>query len=365
MEFSFTTLRLILQTNFAPIVSIFVLVAFIKTNVSFSDKINRSFLLISAACLLLTASDNMRFYSSQLDHPTFFRYLSTGVGYILRPTILYLLTGIASRYKSRRNILFIIPLIFCYILSTLSIFQLAHGIMFRFNEQNVNVRGPFGLFSHSLCIFYAIQIVYYSFKSYNHRFEPIVIIIMEFAAFFATVMEHSFHYDFVLSQTLISSIIFYYFYLLTQTYKRDTLTNFLTRRCFYLEANHILKYPMTLLSMDLNNLKLYNDTKGHAAGDQALVTVSQEMYKHFSKHAKLYRTGGDEFMAIFKKGNFDFIEGLVNNFQEDLKKTEYRVACGIASYTPGDDIEKIITICDERMYSNKIKIKKEEGFKVI
>ena len=99
--------------------------------------------------------------------------------------------------------------------------------------------------------------------------------------------------------------------------------------------------------------------------DKALVTVSQEMYKHFSKHAKLYRTGGDEFMAIFKKGNFDFIEGLVNNFQEDLKKTEYRVACGIASYTPGDDIEKIITICDERMYSNKIKIKKEEGFKVI
>ena len=94
--------------------------------------------------------------------------------------------------------------------------------------------------------------------------------------------------------------------------------------------------------MDLNNLKVYNDTKGHSAGDRALITVSQIMEDIFSKHAKLYRTGGDEFMAIFTKHDKAFVENLVADFQISLKATEYMVACGIAEYTPGDDIEKVI-----------------------
>ena len=50
---------------------------------------------------------------------------------------------------------------------------------------------------------------------------------------------------------------------------------------------------MIILSMDLNNLKLYNDTKGHAAGDRALITVTEIMDDVFARHAKLFRTGGD------------------------------------------------------------------------
>ncbi len=358
--------RLILQTNFAPVVSVFVLIAFIKTNVSFSVKINRVFLLICVVLLLLTASDNMRFFSAQLTYPTIYRYISTGCGYILRPTILYLLTLITGRFKSKRTLIIFIPLIFCTIISVLSIFQLGNGIMYRFSDDNICVRGPLGYTSHILCTLYAFQILYYSFSNYSHnKAEPIVIIIVEIAAFVASIMEHFYHYDFILSQTLISSIIFYYFFLLTQTYKCDTLTGLLNRRCFYLELNHHLKKPIILLSMDLNNLKLYNDTLGHAAGDKALVTVTQEMNKTFCKFAKLYRTGGDEFMALFTKSDMKHVEALVEAFQTALGKTEYRVACGVALYSPGDDIEKVITLSDERMYSHKVKLKNSESFKKI
>ena len=117
--------------------------------------------------------------------------------------------------------------------------------------------------------------------------------------------------------------------------------------------------------MDLNNLKVYNDTRGHAAGDRALVTVSQIMEDVFIPHARLYRTGGDEFMAIFTKGDKNFIEQLVEDFQTALKATEYMVACGIAEYLPGDDIEKVITLSDERMYSHKVKLKNSDSFKKI
>ena len=89
---------------------------------------------------------------------------------------------------------------------------------------------------------------------------------------------------------------------------------------------------MILLSMDLNNLKLLNDSQGHAAGDKALATVSQEMLKSFSKYAKIYRTGGDEFMAIFRRSNLQTVQNYIQNFQNSLKKTEYRVACGAAEH---------------------------------
>jgi len=287
------------------------------------------------------------------------------VGYSLRATMVYLVTVISSRYKTKKNIIFIIPLILCSFLSIISIFPFSKGIVFSFSKNNYLVRGPFGFFPHLLCGFYAIQIIYYSLKNYQHnRFEPVVIILIEIASFTAMFIEHCLGYDFVLSQTLITSVIFYYFFLLTQTYKRDTLTSFFNRRCFYLQLNHLLKEKIIILSMDLNNLKKINDNLGHAEGDKAIITVAQEMRKNFLKNTRIYRTGGDEFMAIFRKKDIAFVENLVKKFQESLKSTKFRVACGIAQYNPGEDINKTITLCDERMYTNKEKIKKEETVEI-
>ena len=361
MVFSFNLPRLLFQTNFAPVVSIIVLIAFIKTNTSFSDKINKIFLLACAGAIILTFSDDVRFITAHMDHPTKLRYISAGIGYATRPSILFCISKIAGRYNKRKNLYFIIPLLICIFVSLLSIFPAGKGIMFSFAPDNKFIRGPLGFLSHLVCGIYAFQIVFYSLKNYyNSKFEPVVVVIMGLAASTATLMENRYKFDFMLSQVFISSIIFYYFFLVTQTYKRDPLTHFLNRRHFYLELNRQMKNPMILLSMDLNNLKLYNDTKGHAEGDKALVIVSEIMNNVFSKHAKLFRTGGDEFMTIFSKQDSVFIEKLIQDFQEKLGETEYRVACGIAQYLPGDDIEKIITLSDERMYAHKMKLKTSE-----
>ena len=362
MEFTFSTARLLIQTEFAPLVSIIVLIAFIKTNVSFSDSTNRSFLLASAAAILLTASDSMRFITAHMDHPTIYRFISAGAGYALRPLILFRLTVISARSKIKNKYLMAFPIIICVAISVISIFPFSHGLMFSFTPDNRFVRGPFGYLSHIVSLFYAFQVVFYSLKNFMYnKYEPIIVIIMELAAFIATFMENRYKYDFVLSQVMISSIIFYYFFLLTQTYKRDTLTHFLNRRGFYLELKHLLKDPLIILSMDLNNLKVFNDTQGHAAGDKAIITVTTEMTRTFSKYATLYRTGGDQFMAIFKKSSISEVVNLVSVFQKNLEKTEYQVACGYASYTPGDDIDKIISLSDERMYENKVNLKQNKN----
>ena len=366
MVFSFSAARLLFFVNFPPIVSIIILVAFIKTNVTFSDIVNRIFFLACTTVFLLVVADSTRFVTARMDHPTFLRYFSKNVGYILRPLVIYLITLIAKRRKTQRVFLYSIPLLFCILANILNLIPSLKGIMFFCDENNVFHRGPLSYTPHIVCFIYALVLLYYSFKNFSHnRAEPLVVIIIEVAAFTAMVVEMLYDFDFILSQVLVSSVIFYYFFLMTMTYKRDTLTRLLNRRCFYLEINHLQKSKMIILSMDLNNLKVYNDTKGHAAGDRALVTVSQIMEDIFAKYAKIYRTGGDEFMAIFTKQDKSFIEKLVEDFQTALKTTEYMVACGLAEYTPGDDIEKVITLSDERMYSHKVKLKNSDSFKKI
>lgn len=76
MVFSFSAARLLFFVNFAPIVSIIILVAFIKTNVTFSDTINRVFFLVCAAAFLLVVADSTRFVTARMEHPGFLRYFS-------------------------------------------------------------------------------------------------------------------------------------------------------------------------------------------------------------------------------------------------------------------------------------------------
>ena len=366
MEFTFSVQRLIIQSDFAPIISILILIAFIKTNINFSDKVNHFFYISCVAAILLTFSDNLRFITAHMAHPTILRYISAGLGYTLRPLILYTISTIVTRHKRLNPYITAIPLLICAAVSLVSMTHYSNGIMFSFNAENKFVRGPLGFLPHVVSAIYAFQIIFYSLKNLNdNKLEPIAIIIMSTAAVTATFLENKFKYDFILSQVFISSIIYYYFFLMTQAFKRDPLTGFLNRRCFYLELNHLLKTPMVLLSMDLNNLKIYNDTMGHAAGDRALSTASAVMNDIFSKHAILYRTGGDEFMAIFIKQDIVLVQKLVEDFQSALHATEYRVACGFAQYTPGDNIEKVITLSDEKMYTNKVNLKNSENIKKI
>lgn len=361
MDYVFSKWQLLFQSDFAPFSCILILIIFIKTNSSFSDRVNRLFLLACVCSFLLVISDNTRFITAHMDKPCFLRYLSAAIGYSLRPAIVYLIAEIFGRREKNRIKYLELPLIICILVSFISMFKFGKGIMFSFTDSNVFVHGPLGYLPHIVSIIYGILIVKFAFRNVkNNGKELIVVVVLLLTGTFATYMESKFKFDFILSHVFVLGIAFYYFFLLVQTLKRDTLTGLLNRRCFYLEINHNLKNKMIFLSMDLNNLKIYNDTYGHAFGDKAIVAVSEIMDQLFSKKSKLYRIGGDEFMCIFYNSEEKEVLELVENFQKQLLKTEYRVACGVAEYTPKDDVEKIITLSDKRMYENKEMLKKQK-----
>jgi diguanylate cyclase (GGDEF)-like protein len=84
---------------------------------------------------------------------------------------------------------------------------------------------------------------------------------------------------------------------------RDPLTNLLNRRAFFERVNELLVSDhsgpvyLTMTMIDLDQFKQLNDTRGHVAGDQVLVTVSQALQASAPTRAIIGRVGGEEFLV--------------------------------------------------------------------
>ena len=85
----------------------------------------------------------------------------------------------------------------------------------------------------------------------------------------------------------------------------DELTGLYNRRYVYefteqvLSRAHGERFEVTVLLFDVDNFKHYNDTYGHATGDEVLRETSELMRRCSREHDLVGRFGGDEFVMIF------------------------------------------------------------------
>lgn len=85
----------------------------------------------------------------------------------------------------------------------------------------------------------------------------------------------------------------------------DHLTGAYNRRYFYHFTDQLLhraakeRFRVTLLLYDIDDFKRYNETYGHAAGDEILREITQLMRQVTRKHDIVARIGGDEFTVLF------------------------------------------------------------------
>lgn len=85
---------------------------------------------------------------------------------------------------------------------------------------------------------------------------------------------------------------------------RDSLTGLLNRRSFHRSVYELMMVHqspagiyLVMAMIDLDNFKHLNDTRGHGAGDQALVSVSAALRENCSSAAVIGRVGGEEFLV--------------------------------------------------------------------
>lgn len=129
--------------------------------------------------------------------------------------------------------------------------------------------------------------------------------------------------------------------------------------------------PFAMMNMDLNGLKLVNDSFGHLMGDQYILTFADIIGKALRDEGKIYRVGGDEFLYIATETTEDDLWNKVK-FIRRLEKIVARdekilfsidASFGIASSyeVESGDPEDVYILADKRMYQMKKNLKKERA----
>ncbi|RDS81065.1 diguanylate cyclase [Dyella psychrodurans] len=150
---------------------------------------------------------------------------------------------------------------------------------------------------------------------------------------------------------------------------RDALTNLLNRRAWTEAANSMLAeaidkgLPIALLFLDLDHFKVLNDRQGHAAGDRALVTVSEVLSTELRPNDLLGRYGGEEFVAMLHGVNQEQAVQVATRLCRRVHRLEIpvdqsdlflSVSIGLAMRSMGDTLETLVERADQAMYYVKL-----------
>ena len=150
----------------------------------------------------------------------------------------------------------------------------------------------------------------------------------------------------------------------------DEMTRLYNRRCFDDDLKEIrestLSDDFAIFSVDVNGLKKVNDTLGHAAGDELIKGAADCLALSVGKKGKVYRTGGDEFMAIVHTDGPEEIRRTIKKKAAEwhgVYSDEVTVSIGYASHSanPEASVDELEHIADADMYAEKGKYYKERG----
>lgn len=144
----------------------------------------------------------------------------------------------------------------------------------------------------------------------------------------------------------------------------DSLTGLYNSRHFYESLKRELarlrrqeKATLSLMMIDVDHFKTYNDTHGHQAGDQVLRVIGQLIQNAIRKDVDSgYRYGGDEFTVILPNTDREQAERAAQRIQtfyggQDFAPTSLSI--GLADTSGGVDVETLVKRADQAMYEKK------------
>lgn len=347
----------VIQQNFGATAIMLFLILFICTNNNFSKKANRLFLAAAVCVLVLIIEEAWEAQLALQAAPSMLRVLLSAIGYSLRPIIGALIVLIIYRPSHKMTALLGIPAI----VNTFIAFSALFGPWaFSYSANNEFVRGPLGITPFITAAFYLILFVVLTVRMCgrtSNRTEIMTVVAIAVLCVIATVMESVYGYRAIQSAATGISIAYYYLFLHTNQNNRDPLTNALVRRRFYLDAEKYHAILTAVISIDVNDLKKINDTKGHGAGDITLITVTDVLKENMTRRCALYRMGGDEFMILCYRMPEQDVQEMVKTMKSELAKTDYRCAMGYAVYSHEAELDRVCQHADREMYRDKLEMK--------
>ena len=149
----------------------------------------------------------------------------------------------------------------------------------------------------------------------------------------------------------------------------DGLTKLYNSRSFYsqleLEVDRYNRYkhPLSLLLLDIDNFKEFNDNFGHLEGDKVLVRFSQIIKSCLRTNDSAYRYGGEEFTVILPETNGEEAKTVAQRIRASLESEKFRpipnknakitISIGVTQYFPKEELSAFIRRADKAMYLSK------------
>ncbi|WP_455903053.1 diguanylate cyclase [Clostridium sp.] len=139
----------------------------------------------------------------------------------------------------------------------------------------------------------------------------------------------------------------------------DALTGSYNRRYF---EDRLKEQRMDagIAMIDLDDLKTYNDTYGHMAGDKVLMTVAEAIISCIRKTDRLVRYGGDEFLLVMPGIGLEAFIAKLHRIQDVVRNTsvegcpQLKLSVSIGgALTKGETVGKAMYRADEYMYQAK------------
>ncbi|MCJ7679880.1 MAG: GGDEF domain-containing protein [Candidatus Aminicenantes bacterium] len=142
----------------------------------------------------------------------------------------------------------------------------------------------------------------------------------------------------------------------------DALTGIYNRAFFEEELGRLdrsREFPISVFVVDVDDLKLVNDTRGHAAGDEFLKRTAAVLQSTFRASDILARIGGDEFAVLLPNTDLAIAQMIMTRIIEKLAEhnVEYPdfpvlLSIGVAT-AQKSQLAEALAIADQRMYEEK------------
>ena len=347
-----------------PILILIFLLYFLRANWRYEVRQTAKFIPPTLFLMILIVIDNIEFFAfgkpifgegTQLVHR-----IAGMLQYDVRILLMaFLLSIVSDRLSPRKNTRFwtVLPAV-CNVIVLLPC--LFTDWYFMYDDTGHIVRGPLHFEPHILSALYMIFLFVLAGMAHKRgrSTETGILSISGVSVVTAVLVEMLFELRGMLLSVIALSILAYYLYVHIEHFRYDNLTGVFNREAFGVDIGKYGSHTVShILSIDLNGLKIINDTQGHEAGDKALIATAKALESAALPKCRIYRIGGDEFTAVCLSRTTADVENMIDNMYAAVEAAGYSCAVGYAEWNGNETFMEVYKAADDAMYVKKRSMK--------